>query len=475
MSQILTERDAPSTGTSSFLARLDRPTLSLVLLVLVFAGPIVHHWGEQQASRYALTAALWDQQTVAIDDFNFMLLRDRAVVDGITYSDKAPGQPFLAVPFYGLYRIVGGDSPLENYDPEFDVGQWWVTFWSAAVPGAVLAALMYRWAREIEPSTALAATVTMAFGTLIVVYSTILFGHVLAALFAFAMFLMVRKPDASWTRLLAAGALGGAAVLVEYPVALVVAVITVAAFIRHRHRAVALVAGGIPAAILLGLYHIRLFGDPFTFSYQWSAFSGPQQEANTVTGVFAGPTFERFVHVLISPRGLLIATPILLVAFVGFIPMWRKGWRFDVLTSLASVLAMIAIPMSWGNSYAGGAGPRYFVPALPFLVASLAVGWSRWRRFAVALAIISVVTMVAATLTEPQMGTQFEAGLRYWLTLAVQGNLEPTVYSVVAPGFAWVIYPASVLAAGYLLIRTGATWPVPDTDTSPTDESRVRS
>ena len=83
------------------------PEFAIFLLVLVFAGPVIHHWGEQQGSRYALTAALWDQQTVVIDDYSHLLVRDRAVIDGVTYSDKAPGQPFLAVPFFDMVVFTG--------------------------------------------------------------------------------------------------------------------------------------------------------------------------------------------------------------------------------------------------------------------------------------------------------------------------------------------------------------------------------
>jgi hypothetical protein len=417
---------------------------------------VIHHWGEQQASRYALTAALWDQQTVAVDEYDHILKRDRAVVDGVTYSDKAPGQPFLAVPFYGVYRLVGGDSPAA-YDPDVDLGSWWLTVWSAALPGAVLAVLMYRWAREIDEGMALRATIAMAFGTLLLVYSTILFGHVLAALAAFSMFLVVRRSDRSWPALLGAGALGGLAVAVEYPTALIVAVVTVGAVVVHRWKALAIVAGGAPFALLLGLYHVRLFDNPFTFTYQWSAFSGPQEEADAVTEIFAGPTIERFFHVLFSPRGLLIATPILLIAALGFVPMWRKGWRFDVLVPAASALAVLAIPFSWGNSYAGGAGPRYFVPALPFLVAALAVAWRRWPLFAWAAAGISVLTMVAATLTEPQVATQLEAGLGYWFTFAAEGDFEPTIYSVTLGDFGWMLYLATIAVAGYFVHRVAKT------------------
>jgi hypothetical protein len=396
---------------------------------------------------------LWDGQTVVLDDYNHLLQRDRAVIDGVTYSDKAPGQPFWAVPFYGVYRLLGGEPLADSYDSEADIGQWWVTVWSAAVPGALLAVMMYLWAKDVQEETALKSTLTLSLGTLLLVYSTILFGHVLAALLAFSMFMLVRRSRASWWTMLGAGLLGGAAVLVEYPVALIVAVVSVGALVRHREKALALLAGGIPAALALGVYHVRLFGDPFTFTYQYTAFSGVRDEATGLLSSFAGPTVDRFVHVLFSPRGLLIAAPILLVAALGFLPMWRKGWRFDVILSLGAVLVMLAVPFSWSNSYAGGAGPRYFVPALPFIVAPLAVAWKRWRVLAMAAASISIFTMVLATLTEPQVATALEAGLRYWLTFALDGDFEPTVYSISFGGFGWIVYLASVAVSGYFLFR----------------------
>ena len=90
-----------------------RVELLLALLVVVIAGPLVHDNGAQQASRYTLTAAIWDEHTLNLDMYAALdepvLGVDRAVRDGSTYSDKAPLQPMLAVPFYAAYRAVGGE------------------------------------------------------------------------------------------------------------------------------------------------------------------------------------------------------------------------------------------------------------------------------------------------------------------------------------------------------------------------------
>jgi hypothetical protein len=59
--------------------------------------------------------------------------------------------------------------------------------------------------------------------------------------------------------------------------------------------------------------------------------------------------------------------------------------------------------------------------------------------------------MVAATLTEPQVATGLEAGLRYWLTFAVDGDFEPTIYSVTMGGFGVVVYLATIVLATWLV------------------------
>lgn len=89
--------------------RPDRVDVALGLLILAISVPIVQPLRAQQASRYALTGALWDDRSVWIDDYPLGV--DQAEHDGHVVSDKSPGQPILAVPPYALYRLVGGSPP----------------------------------------------------------------------------------------------------------------------------------------------------------------------------------------------------------------------------------------------------------------------------------------------------------------------------------------------------------------------------
>ena len=84
----------------------------LAVVVLLVTAPVLQPLMAQQASRYALTAALWDGQTITVDAYDHLLSVDRAERDGRVYSDKAPGQPLLAVPAYAAYRALGGHPNL---------------------------------------------------------------------------------------------------------------------------------------------------------------------------------------------------------------------------------------------------------------------------------------------------------------------------------------------------------------------------
>ncbi len=212
--------------------------------MLVIVGPVVQKDAAQQASRYALTAAVVEEHTFVLDDYVQVLGVDRAFYEGHTYSDKAPGQPLLAVPFYALYRWVGGEQgPMLRV--EGNLGLWWLTFWFAALPAAGLAVLMYRAALRVAPDGALPAALGMALTTMLLPFSTLLFGHVLAAFLGFWAFLLVSK-DPSSRRVLLAGGLMGLAVTVEYTMAILALVLGVYLLWKARAETGWYILGGAP-------------------------------------------------------------------------------------------------------------------------------------------------------------------------------------------------------------------------------------
>ncbi|HEX5615749.1 MAG TPA: hypothetical protein VFZ83_11405, partial [Acidimicrobiia bacterium] len=117
--------------TSATVARERRIAVRLGLVVLVLLGPVVARHDASSWSRTALTAALWDEHT--IDVTSYPLGIDRVVHDAEYRSDKAPGQPFLAVPFYAAYRALGGEPAVIERAQE-NLGLWWQTLWTSTIP-----------------------------------------------------------------------------------------------------------------------------------------------------------------------------------------------------------------------------------------------------------------------------------------------------------------------------------------------------
>lgn len=427
------------TPESTVRYRNNRTLVAIALVVLSLSVPLVHRMGEQQASRIAFTAAVWDHATLEIDRYDAILGRDRAVVNGVTYSDKAPAQPLLMLPFYAAYRFIGGE-PAEIPRADGNLGLWWLNLWTSAIPAAALAILMYRWSAESQPGTALLAALSIATGTLLLPYSTLLFAHILTALFAFLSFLLIRDPNGSNTRLAAAGAIAGLAVLTEYPTALVVLVVLIATLFIHRAKTIAFVAGGLPAGVAMIAYNIKLFGGPLVFPYQWSAWTQVRSDASSLDQVaIQSPRIDTVIEGLFGERGLFVATPIALVAIVGIYLMWKARRRLEALVISAAMVTMLLLLSTRGNPYVGGPGPRYLIPALPFLALPVAYMWQRFKRVTTFAAGVSILTMVAATWTEPQIGPTLEAGLGYWLRRAAGGLVPDTIFTLWLGGWGWLV------------------------------------
>jgi len=80
--------------------RLEPLVLALVALA---ALPPISLTGPQDRTRYELTRHIALHGTIRLENTLF----DRALYKGRTYSDKAPGMSFLAVPWFELERGLG--------------------------------------------------------------------------------------------------------------------------------------------------------------------------------------------------------------------------------------------------------------------------------------------------------------------------------------------------------------------------------
>lgn len=420
--------------------------VALVGLVLALAAPVVEELKTQQASRLALTAAIWDDQSLEIDAYPVGV--DRAERGGHVYSDKAPGQPLFAVPAYGAYRILGGERATVRR-LEGNLGLWATKLWSSVLPAAALAVLVRRAAARARPTAATAATVMIAVGTLLLPFSTLLFGHVLGAALAFGAWYLLSGGGLTDRRLLTAGALLGAAVLTEYTLVLVAAVLLLQAGHAVGRRAGWVLVGAVPAGGLLLAYQWAAFGSPWSFSYARSSFGsvardlGDQDQDPSVLG--------NAVEVLVGERGLLVVTPILALAVAGLFVLIRESRgpaRAAYLSAAASAGALVGVQVLWSNPTGGDSpGARYATAAAAFLAPGATVAWERWRRPTVVLAALSALVMLAATWTEPLEARDSTGAIGIWLRRLGDGDWTDTIYAMGLGGWATVLLPAGGAAA----------------------------
>jgi hypothetical protein len=121
-------------------------------------------------------------------------------------------------------------------------------------------------------------------------------------------------------------------------------------------------------------------------------------------GIFGlvGPSVRSLALIFLSPVGLLTLTPVLAMAVVGTVLLYRRGDRIEAL--LIGIIA--AVFVLYDTAYwlpLGGAvpGPRFLMPILPFLAVATALSFERIPLTSAVLAGISIAAMIAVTITHP--------------------------------------------------------------------------
>jgi hypothetical protein len=411
---------------------LRRPETALFVAVLAAYAYFYQAGGWNQNSRFDLVRALVERGTASIDAFHENT-RDKARVGDHFYCDKAPGVSWMAVPPYAVAQLAAsppaGDGIAEARF--LAVAAHFSTVWAVGVPSAisVVALALLLGALGAGERTRLAAAAAYGLGTLAFPYSTLLYGHQVAAAFTVSAFALLAHARhvvgrAGPLLLTGAGALLGGAVVVEYPSALAAAAVTAyaATFVRPLHRLGWLAAGAALPCAALALYHSALFGGPLTLPYHFST------QKNRARGFFMGlGAVDATVlwHITLSPyRGLFFSSPWLALSLPGAVRMvvMRAGaLRAEAITCLAVAVLHLWLNASLADWQGGFAmGPRYLVGAIPFvavLAAGLALpsrsgststgGTRVLRRSAWALAgaaaLYSTFLMLAGTAVRPEV------------------------------------------------------------------------
>jgi hypothetical protein len=447
-----------------------RALLPIVALTIA-AGLVMQPVGCNQTAHYALVKSL-AERSATIDRYRFQSC-DTAYVDGHTYAAKAPGLALFTEPFYWVLRKVGAADDFKTVVDRWPDGMLAVpraAIWRVGLFGVLLPflglLLLIRWTVErLVPGRGTITAVAVGAGTILLPFSTLYFSHMLSATLAFASF-AVALAERSRTRgspalLAAVGLLAGLAITAEFPLAVSVALVLLYAVLRRplERAAIAARAGLVAVGAAVGLapllaFNTWAFGSPFHISYA-NAVIDPGTSGHDVLGAnatgFFGLTRPRLhdaIELLASGRGLLTLAPLLAVSVPGLVLLARRGRRAEAALIAAIGIVLLVYVSAYYVPFGGWVpGPRFLIPLLPFLALPVAAALDVAPLAVAALAIVSALTMILATMAEPLLPTDHTT---LWLHRLVRGDFTHTVVTALGGGHGWgAILPvlALVLAA----------------------------
>jgi hypothetical protein len=376
---------------------------------------------------------------------------DVSLFSGRFYPNKPPGTVFLALPAYGL--IYSLESLLH-----VDATDWWIqtinsyltNLFSVALVTALGGLVFYFVSQRLFPAlptwTHVAATLTYGLGTMIFPFATLFFDHDLVATFSLCAFGLVLTKNRGGLESLRdtfgyflVGVLCGLSILVNYTAILTTACLLAYGFWTAKGKPMFVygaLAGLVLPILLLMSYHASCFGSPYATAntYQYSMFRSPD---SAFSGMLTLPSATVAFELLFPYyRGLFFTSPVLLLTALGLVMMVRKPQcKPEAILCAVIFAAHLLVNSAFNHWHAGWTvGPRYLIPALPFLVLPGAWLFTRLPRLTGTLALASFCIMLLITAVEPQVPSAISNPLKdHVLRLVLGERLEVNGISIDGP------------------------------------------
>jgi hypothetical protein len=234
--------------------------------------------------------------------------------------------------------------------------------------------------------------------------------HGFSMLLLAAVLLLIERARSRRGGLVWAGFLLALAFFVRPTNAIPLLAVSIWALWRLRPLLPGLLAGFIPVTLIFAAIHWTMYGVPLA-PYSFVRRTG-------APGLSLHPAFaEALTGNLVSPgRGLLVYSPIAVLALLGAWLWWRARERRDWVLLAGGILVthwlLISAFEDWvaGQSY----GPRYFSDVTPVWIVLLAPVWQRLRF---SLMLLPVIALAAASVFMHRQGA--------WCAPCAQWNLTP--------------------------------------------------
>lgn len=397
------------------------------LLLLAAFLWVLPRWADpNQNSRLDMVVAVVDDGTFRIDRYVANTV-DYARIGDEYYSDKAPGAAFLGIPIYAAARPVFESDVVERLSERlnssgsfaatlradgsgiftdkvrFALVQVLLAALVGAVPTALAGVLLWRLALRVSGNEFASVTAALAYGLAspVFAYGNSFYGHQLTAFLLVAAFalILLAKGTPGPARLVLTGVLLAYAVVSEYPALLPAGILylyTGRLLLRAKTlpRLLWTTVAGLVVAAGWMTYNTAIFGGPLSLGYANSELWTEQHSTGFMS--LSLPTWDAAWGITFGPfRGLFVLAPWLLLALPGFV-IWFRGRRLRtewwvVLGCTLSMFLFNASSQMWWGGFA--VGPRYLLPALPFLALASSTALAallarRWGRVAALLLIL---------------------------------------------------------------------------------------
>ncbi len=324
---------------------------------------------------------------------------------GHFHPNKPPGMSLLAVP---IYAVAYHTEKATGWNPDdwrvLNFNAWLCSAFTTGLFSALGVVMFARLSLAMFPGRvweSIAGALTFGFATTFFPFGTLMFDHNVTAVLLLAAFAAARSG-----RPMTAGVCAGAASVVNYLAAIpgILFGIVILAQSCQWSQARRYLLGVLPSLVVLLAYNTAAFGSPFTLS---TSFQNPafKETAPAFLGMFTAPSWFATVCLTVSPwRGLFVLSPVLILAIAGFWRWRRTGGRMSELWMVVGIVAFFFLVNICFNGFHGGfsAGPRYLIPALPFLCLALVPMFAKWRILTVSLAVFSLGQQTLLTATDAQ-------------------------------------------------------------------------